>query len=730
MPEATTGAAGAPAQQRHAGDRHVFVTGDRRRDRRTALTALALPPAAHPGSPVLDAHHRAHGPYSVAGALLRALVPAALERHPELVAAHEVEILIAAPELRDLVPATMETLTSLAAPEERTRFYARMRTLRIAHGLTEFLAALLTADGRGPRSLVVDDLDHADVTDREFLAVLLRRTDPAVLTVAVGGGAGLAETPAPDPRLELGTPVGEDLSAALRRFCRTVEAPALPEPPAPEDAVRAATVYVDGDCRDDDPAVRAAYAALPEAQRQALHDRRAAELAATGERGALVGPAPYHYERGSDPLGGGADAIIDALDTLVLAGFYDAAIDLCERGRALASWDEQPRLRWKFMSKMPTTLSALGRTREAEEVCDEARANMTDPRVHAQCAYATAMLYTRHREPGRRDHERAMAWINEAIAISTLLVDPKDRAFNTVFNNNGLALIEGHRGRPERALELVSAGVTMLDETLDLDEHGLHRSVLHHNRASVLSGLGRFEEALREYRSVIALDPYYPEYHLDMGILLQRMGHLEEAAAEYETARRLGPPIPELYYNRGDLRSGEGDIEGALADFGYVLELDPAFLDAYVNRAGLMLDLGEPDVALRDVEAGLELDPGNALLLAALGRVHAEHGDLKAAREAFDRALEADDSLVPALLGRAEAAFQDGDTEAALTDLGRAVELAPGDPVARYNRAFVLRETGRFDDAIADLEVAAELTPDDEDVLTALSECRSSVAAG
>ncbi len=729
MSEATTGAAGAPAQPPQAAPRHVFVTGDRRRERRAALEALDLPPAAHPGAPVLDAHRRAHGPYSVADALLRAVVPAALEHHPKLVAAHEVEILIAAPELRDLVPATLETLTSLAAPEERTRFYARMRTLRIAHGLTEFLTALLRADGRGTRSLVVDDLGHADVTDREFLAVLLRRMDPAVLTVAVGAGAALAEPPAPDPRLEPGTPVGEDLSAALRRFCRTVAAPALPAPPAVGDGRAAAAAFVDGDCRDDDPAVIAAYAALPRADRQALHDRRAAELTATGERGALVGPAPYHLERGSDPLGSGAEAVIEALDTLVLSGFYDAAMDLCERGRAMASWEESPQLRWRFMSKMPTSLSALGRTREAEEICDEARIHMTDPRVHAQCAYATAMLYTRHREPGRRDHERALAWINEAIAISTLLVDPKDRAFNTVFNNNGLALIEGHRGRPERALQLVSDGVAVLDETLDLDEHGLHRSVLHHNRAGVLSGLGRFEEALREYRSVIALDPYYPEYHLDLGILLQRMGHTEEAAAEYETARRLGPPIPELYYNRADLRSGEGDIEGALADFGYVLELDPACLDAYVNRAGLLLDLGEPDAALRDVSAGMEIDPDNALLLAALGRVHAEHGDLTAARAAFDRALAADDSLVPALLGRAEAAFQDGDAEGALADLGRAVALAPGDPVARFNRAFVLRGAGRWQAALADLTVAAELAPDDEDVLAALGECRAMAAA-
>ena len=104
---------------------------------------------------------------------------------PELVQEHDVEILTVAPELRATVPATRETLTSLAVPEERTRFYSRMRTLRIAHGLAEFLCALPTT---GARTIVVENVDNADPTDVEFLAVLLRRADPELLRIVVCGG--------------------------------------------------------------------------------------------------------------------------------------------------------------------------------------------------------------------------------------------------------------------------------------------------------------------------------------------------------------------------------------------------------------------------------------------------------------------------------------------------------------------------------------------------------------
>ncbi|WP_329585508.1 tetratricopeptide repeat protein [Kitasatospora sp. NBC_01250] len=732
-------------------DRHLALVGARRRDREACRAALALPPLL---LPVIAAHRRLRGPYTVAGTLLRAVVPDALERHPELVAAHEVELLTVAPELRDLVPATRETLTSLAVPEERTRFYSRWRTLRIAHGLMEFLRDLLAVDGFGPRTLVVDDLDRADPTDQEFMAVLLRRMDPAVLTVVVQSTARLLEPVPRDPWVEPGTPAGEDLPALLRG-CRRVEAvptepasseavpggpassEAVPDEAVPDEAAADAAAlraraarYVTGDATDDDPGALDAYQRLPLDERRRLHDQRADELVAAAEPSLALGAIPYHREHGSDPVGTGAPALAHAMDTCMLLGFYDATIDFCERGRALVDWEQRPDLWWQFTSKMPTSLSALGRAEEAEAICDEARAQTTKPVIHIQCAYATSMLYTRHREPTRRDHQRALAWINEAIAMASLLPDPRLRAFNTVFHHNGLALIEGHRGRPHAALELVTAGLAELDRELGPDEHHLHRSVLRHNRAQVLTGLGRLDEALEEYRAVLAVDPSYPEYHFDLGNLLRRMGREQEALEAYERALRLGPPFPEVFYNRGDVRNAAGDVEGALADFGYVLELDPGFVDAYVNRAGIRLDLEDVDGAERDALAGLKREPGNAYLRAVLGHVHAAREEHTAAREAFDRALAADPDLVAALCGRAAVAHQLGDADTALADLRHAVELAPDDPGVRYNHAFALRSAGRWDAALAELDIAAELLPDDPDVLAAREECRAEAAAG
>ncbi|MBC3841473.1 hypothetical protein GXW82_17855 [Streptacidiphilus sp. 4-A2] len=40
----------------------------------------------------MNAHRRLRGPYTAAGTILRAVVPQALERFPDLVAAHVIEI--------------------------------------------------------------------------------------------------------------------------------------------------------------------------------------------------------------------------------------------------------------------------------------------------------------------------------------------------------------------------------------------------------------------------------------------------------------------------------------------------------------------------------------------------------------------------------------------------------------------------------------------------------------
>ncbi|ASW55430.1 tetratricopeptide repeat protein [Plantactinospora sp. KBS50] len=693
---------------------HRWIRAAHHRDRLRLLDSdLGAPALAR-----LDAHRNLRGPYTAAGALLREIVPAILARRPDLVHRHEIEILSIAPELRDVVPVTRETLTSLAIPGERTRFYSRLRTLRHAHGVAELVNAWL-ADLDEPRTLLVNNVHQADPTDQELFAVLLRRADPARLCLRLATGI----EPMDEPIGRVAVP----LSAALRRHAVPVEAvaaaPAQDATAVPaQDATAAAggsaasaalaREYVCSDCVDDDPALYAAYAGLEPDARAALHDERADELLARDEWSLRLGAVALHRERGADPAGAGADALREPLEYCVNMGFYHASIDYGHRGRAVIDPTAQLEHWWAFTTKATTSLLALGLPLDALALYDEARAHTTAPMVHMQSAYATSMIYTRHLEKDERDHRRARAWGNAAIAYAGLLPESLDRSAHLVFNRNGLALVAMHEGRLDEALELVEQGIVELDRALGPDEHQLHRSVLRHNRSQLLNALGRREEALAELDAVIAADPNYPEYHLDRGNLLRRLGRPAEALEHYDRASRLSPPFTEVHYNRADTLLELGEVEAALDGFDYVLDLDPEHLDARINRAGLRYALDDLDGAWTDVRLGLAADPDNAHLLCVRGQLELDD-DPRAAHATLTAAVAGAPELAAAWSARGLAAHRTGDLPAALADLGRALDLEDS-PVTRFNRAMVLMDAGRHEPALADLTLAAEADDDPE----------------
>lgn len=661
-------------------------------------TVSDLGVTAVPLTAPLSAHRRLRGPYTFGGSLARAFVPDALRIVPDLVRLHETAVLSMAPELRETVGATKDTLTSLAVPAERTRFYSRLRTLRLAHALTELVRDAVKAGGES-RSLIIRDAEAADPTDAELIAVLLRRVDPELLTIGVCTAAG-ADLP-------------DVLAEALSAHATAEDVPAGPVADLPEDP---AAAYVAAEGLLD--AARAAYEALPDDARSALHAVRLAELAATGEQSLRLGAIPWHAERvGHDAA---VAALRTALDYCIDMGYYDATVDLGTRGRVFVNADNDVENWWAFTTKMTTSLAALARPAEAEALYDDARATSISVAIHQQAAYATAMLYTRHHEPEDRDHRKAKAWINQAIAFASQLPDPAERAFGSAFYRNGLALIELHLGEPSKALDLVDEGLRLLDATLTEDEHKLHRSVLRYNRAQVLAGLGRIEEALHDYGEVIEADPNYPEYHFDRAALLRRLGREDEALRDYDEAIRLSPPFPEAYFNRAVVRAALGDVDGALRDLGETIALEPGNIDARVNRAELLLESGRVDEASADVAAGLALDPSRAELHVLDGHLLAD--DPASAMAAYDRALSLSPSLLGALTARAELHYAAGDLDAALADLDAAAEAHPGDPAVLFNRAVVLADLGRVAEARADLLSAASVAPDDPDVAAKLAE--------
>lgn len=394
-------------------------------------------------------------------------------------------------------------------------------------------------------------------------------------------------------------------------------------------------------------------------------------------------------------------------------GFHHA---MAETGQAaLARLPPDTEKWWTLLHRTTAALEAIEREDQAWELYQRARREGAAPMHRATVACSMATLLVRHHDPARRDPWAALAWINEAIAIATLLPDPVERAFHLGFDLNARALVEVRLRRLDIAARLVDEAIDLAEAHL-AESHPIHRLVLYGNRALLTGGTA----GLADYTRAIDLDPGIPDYYLERGNLLAALGRTAEATADYESAMRLSPPYPEPYYNRSELRFAAGDLTGALADLDYVLELDPDFVTAYVNRAGLLAALGEYGRAERDAARGLALDPDNAHLRTVLGQAAAADGRTAEARAAYDAALFAQPDLAVAWANRAELLYAAGEFEAAVADLTQAVKLAESAPLL-FNRAVALRAVGRCAEAEEDLRRAAELAPDDEEIRQALA---------
>jgi tetratricopeptide (TPR) repeat protein len=654
----------------------------------TPSDTLADGVLAPPPEPDLDVrcHRLLRGPYTGAGSLLRSIVPELLERDAELVGAHSTEVLAVAPELTDLVPSPPQTLTNLAVSEERTRFYAAGRTLRIAHGIAELVMDWARVVRPGGVVLSFRELGHADATDRELMCVLLRRCDPSLVTLVVEADGVTEHSP---------------LAQALRSFADPASRhPVAAAPVAP--GTELAQLFVDTDGTSQDPAVRGAYADLPPSERARRHTARAEKLAALDEKTLELGAIAYHHEHGTDPAGAGGDALLAALNHCFDAGFYDAAMDLALRGRRVVPRTERPKPYWSFTTRVAASLSYLDHGEDAIPYLAEMRRYTTEPELHMRCSYLMAMLYTRHLTKDAHDENLALEWVNTAIVIADGHPDPKRRVFVGAFMRNARALVELHRANLDGALTLVNEAIGMTDAELGTEEHMLHRSVLRHNRAQVLAALGDPVGALEDFDEVIRRDPDYAEYYFDRAGARRTAGLHAEALADYATAIRLSPPFHEAYYNRADLLRELGEDEGALHDLDYVLELDPDHVDALVNRAGTYLELGNVDGAGPDIEHGLALEPRNAHLLSALAALRSESGDAEGAWESYSAALQENPRLVEAWANRAVLSYTAGRVADAVTDLDHAIELGD-DAALRVNRAIALQDLGDHRRALDDL---------------------------
>jgi predicted O-linked N-acetylglucosamine transferase (SPINDLY family) len=289
-----------------------------------------------------------------------------------------------------------------------------------------------------------------------------------------------------------------------------------------------------------------------------------------------------------------------------------------------------------------------------------------------------------------------------------------------------------------------------------LDVEPSHIEVRHmHGRC--LAALGRWNDAIAEFRRALSMRPAYYPALVDLGIALASVGEFVDARQTLEVALGLDSRPPELHFGLGLCALGLDRIPDAIASFSQAVKRRPGFVPAHTNLgdaylrhgepaaaaaayaraaglspsdAGLQADWGAALLAAKDfsaaaatLERALDLDPHLARAAANLGAALRHMGRLDAAASAYARALAVQPDLVEAHAGLGTIAAAQGRFAAALQHHTHAIDLDPTRLPALVDFARGLEAAGRYPEALSALERARQYSPSDAEANAVLASC-------
>ncbi len=169
------------------------------------------------------------------------------------------------------------------------------------------------------------------------------------------------------------------------------------------------------------------------------------------------------------------------------------------------------------------------------------------------------------------------------------------------------------------------------------------------NLGMALFNLGRNDEAEREYREALRLDPRAVPPLANLAVLYEKRGELPRAEKTFEEVLRLSPTHTISVVHLARIQRKRGDRAGA------VLRLDALFAaggesyDTLVERADLWLEDRRPEKAVPLLERAVGTFPDYARGWGLLARARAETGERAEATEAARKAVEIDPKNADAL---------------------------------------------------------------------------------
>ena len=147
---------------------------------------------------------------------------------------------------------------------------------------------------------------------------------------------------------------------------------------------------------------------------------------------------------------------------------------------------------------------------------------------------------------------------------------------------------------------------------------GIRHPTVFNARALWLQELGRFEDALAEYKSSRVLQPNDPTLLFAIGLCLLNLNRMNEALTTFDGAIAIDPNQAQTHYSRGWVLSMLGEDDAAQSAYERAVALAPNHTEALACLASVAGKKANAALAREYAQRALKINPHQPVALAAL----------------------------------------------------------------------------------------------------------------
>lgn len=205
----------------------------------------------------------------------------------------------------------------------------------------------------------------------------------------------------------------------------------------------------------------------------------------------------------------------------------------------------------------------------------------------------------------------------------------------------------------------------------------------HTNMGLVLQAQGKLDAAAFSIKKSLELNPNNSTAMINLGGILAKLEKHDEAVKILHDAICIQPDSVEAQYNLATAFLNQGKPNAALERYQNALDIMPEYADAHAGRGKALADLGRLVEAESTYLEALRLQPNNQSALLKIASMYLQQEKLEQALEYFEKLLKIQPESLDAILGKMTAFTHLNMANEAETCIKHALRIAPDDKMLR-----------------------------------------------